>query len=247
MAVDVTGGQRSAVERPPRDFDKPFFTPLQLSVFPAENDELLSLCTKEIGANIGLGADWTIRSSSRSRTFSDTAVTGITFPAMDQGAVRSGPLKIEVSASEATPPVLASSTVSRKQKAWLVSNFRVNIPGMPSRVMHIEPVRVSTEVGDLDGDGFDEFYARIGEVAFDVPATDAAPYLEWFQLAEDGKPVYLPMSIEYYDGAKHVMTVQVEEMGIVALGPRSPLDGPGSTLRLFGKAHELKGHVTLIK
>lgn len=247
LAADVTGGQRSAVEQPPRDFDKPFYRPVELSVFPAENGELLSLCAKEIGTDVNPGPDWAISGSGRSRTLSDTVVTGITFPAMDQGSRTSGPLKVELSPSEAKEPVVASTIDGRRQKLWLTSNFRVKISGIPLRVMHIEPVRVSTEVGDLDGDGFEEFYARIGEVAFDVPRADAAPYLEWFQSAEDGNPVYLPMSIEYYDGTSHVMTVQVEQIGIVALGPRSPLDGPGSTLRLFGKAHELKGHVTLIK
>jgi hypothetical protein len=113
---------------------------------------------------------------SSTQTFVDAVITEANFPALDTASgdqvlltVRFQP-ESDVTAQGSTLKPTAISTVA--QKAWLASNFRVSIEGLPSaKVSRVESFSLKHSGGAV----------TYSNVVVLVPAADAAPWIDWRQ------------------------------------------------------------------
>ncbi len=88
--------------------------------------------------------------------------------------------------------------VRGKQKAWLCSNFRLQLGDLPcSRVNKIEAIVVKQRTADdLDHDLWPE--CTNSDLIFTIPTGDVGPFLEWFNEGKDGPEARSGM-ISYLD------------------------------------------------
>lgn len=98
-----------------------------------------------------------------------------------------------------TQQAQASNTV-KKSKSNISSNFEISLGSLPaSTVSELSDITLRRSVGDLDGDGVPEVTTRVSPISLTIPASEAAPYVEWFNAAMRGKMVPMPLHIKYMD------------------------------------------------
>lgn len=252
----VGGGQDPAGPyQSRRGYD--YYKALALEMYPAGNDSLLKMIVNDMMDPTTLGSDWDITRNdgdvARKRTFKEALITEVTLPALEMGSSNTNPLYASGTFGGANPIFVPKNegSLRLKPKKWLSSNFRLKLGDLPcSRVNKIESFTIKQAFEDLDGDGKVDEFTDMSEVAFDVPWADAAPFMEWFQMQKDGKGIALPFELDVYDGSNFVIGVRAE-LVVSALGPTDPLGldllAGSPTMKIKGRPHELKGHVTLIK
>lgn len=250
----VGGGQDPAGPyQSRRGYD--YYKALALEMYPAGNDALLKMVVNDMMDPTTLGSDWDITrydgETARKRTFSDALITEVGLPVLEQGSSSTNPLYVGGTYGGTNPIFQSTNNQRPKQKKWLSCNFRLKLGDLPcSRINKIESFTIKQAFEDLDGDGKVDEFTDMSEVAFDVPWADAAPFMEWFQMQKDGKGVALPFELDVYDGSSFVIGVRAE-LVVSALGPADPfgldLLSGSPTMKIKGRPHELKGHVTLIK
>jgi len=109
--------------------------------------------TTQSGRFVTTSADNKVRSVL---TFSDAVLTSVTFPALDATSRAAGTLTVVFDIGDALDQT-GDGTIyavpgAGKQKAWLVSNFRVTLPGLPcNRVTSVDALtwRVSGARDDI--------------------------------------------------------------------------------------------------
>jgi hypothetical protein len=130
--------------------------------------------------------DYKIRNKA---VFQDALLTEIAFPALDAASsspaaigVTFAPESVEFQAGDGSKLVPATS---RGQKAWLASNFRVEIGGLPcNRVSKVDALTWKVQTTDVPG-GQGQFSREPGEATLSnlkltISTLDAKPWLDWF-------------------------------------------------------------------
>ena len=126
-----------------------------------------------------VGADFQYKAQYY-RTFTQARLAEVAFPAFDAASKDHGYLQLRITPSttqlQAPPPGSnVGGKLGAKQKAWLVSAFKLDIPGLATqRVSRIEPFKLAlkTRPGGL---------AYFGGTRLTVTfaAVDSAPWLDW--------------------------------------------------------------------
>jgi len=127
----------------------------------------------------------TVRSS---REFKEALITEIGFPAMDASSKDTAYMTIRFAPEQTVRKKGSGATIpldSTRQKAWLPSNFRFEMKGLPtSGISKIEALTIKQTVTDGIGDERD--YAKepgkleFPNVVLTLPESDAQPWLDWF-------------------------------------------------------------------
>lgn len=143
----------------------------------------------------------------------------------------------------------AGAELAKKQKMFLPSNFRFTLGDLPcTRVNKVEALAIKQQVADLDGDGNPEVTYEPGDVVFEVPMADAAPFQEAFRSALSGQPRQLPLRIDYLDADGGTLMSVLMTCAVVSAAPSNIfLDRSDSSATLRVKAHKYIGTVTIVK
>lgn len=124
------------------------------------------------------------------REFTDALITGTTIPTLDAGSKNAAYLRVTV-APESVREMAGSGAVvksaNKAQKAWLASNFRLELGDLPGkRVSRIESFTVGQKVvGDQIGE-FRGVQKQAGTLEFPdlkvtLSAADAGPWAKWHE------------------------------------------------------------------
>jgi len=181
-------------------------------------------------------------------------VSALGIPALDASSKEAGffdifledPLRAFDGSSPATK---AEKELAKKQKAWLCSNFRIEINGHSSRVNKVEAIVIKQIAADLDGDSFPDLIAP--DITLTLDLADAGPYRQWFEGVQAGLPSTRHMSLILTDNNGQKLFTLGMEVYPAALGFENLFDelnpASDSQVQVTLRHKELTGHVTLIK
>jgi hypothetical protein len=91
---------------------------------------------------------------------------------------------------------------AKKQKMWLASNFRISLAGrsVPTPMSLGSIKDIARSLGDVDGDGVEDFSWESSDITFAVPNSDSAFFNELFKKTLAGTDdCIVPIKIDYLD------------------------------------------------
>jgi hypothetical protein len=134
-------------------------------------------------------ADYNFNVMAR-REFQDALITETSLPALDASSkepafltVKLAPELVRLSKAGGTVP----STLAAKQRPWLCSNFRLEIPGLDcARVKKIDPFRVGNKVtadnaGEERGRRLEPAAFSVSDLVITMPESSAETWRDWAQ------------------------------------------------------------------
>ena len=137
-----------------------------------------------------------------------TGITALELPALDADAKEAAYFEIEMGMQDvhfdgfAAPSSSEKYAIKNATKAWLPSNFKVNIGSSPARASKVSPITIKQM--NLD------FYGLVDEIVITIPTEDSGPYVDWYNKVAAGGSDVRPMTIEYDDAdGLPVLTVTV--------------------------------------
>jgi hypothetical protein len=214
-------------------------------LFDWVNSALNMTPTKRNGAIVT--ADFNRKEQSRLQ-FNNALISEIGFPSCDGASKDAGYLTVKC-APEFTQPLAGKGTdvpgaLGARTKAWLVSNFRLTIPGLDcSRVMKIEAFTIRQKTAqDTLGQSRD-FLKEPGKLEFPnlcvyVAEAYAGTFYAWFQdmvlKGNSGEQNERVGTLELLDPTMHgaLLTVTFQHLGLFAFAPEKAISSTEAIRRV---------------
>lgn len=152
------------------------------------------------------------------RSLKQARLTEVAFPALDGSSKDPGYLDLRLApASTELAPLpgnYAGPKVGAKQKSWLLSNFRLDIPGLATtRVSRIEPFKLSLKTSGGTS------YLGGTRLTVTFRATDAATWLDWQDGLLKGQPAERTLELVLLspDLKQPLLTLKGSGVGLLSL------------------------------
>ena len=166
-----------------------------------------------------IGADFDYKHGYQ-RSLKQARLAEVAFPALDGSSKESGYLELRLApASTELTPLPGNyygSNMGAKQKAWLLSNFRLDIPGLATKkVSRIEPFKLSLKTSGGTS------YVGGTRLTVTFAASDAATWLDWQDQLLKGQPSErtLDLAVLGPDLKKPLVTLKGTGVGLLSLAP----------------------------
>lgn len=161
------------------------------------------------------------------------SLVGIEFPGCDSDSKDSGGISMRIKSKtyqKKADQQIASKgfqEAAKKQKMWMVSNFRVSIGDLPNtRISKIDPIVFRQVVGDFDGDGSPDARYPANSWKFTLGRIDAAAYQAAFNSTLAGAPKDYLFQLDYLDEAGNMLVGLRMNAQVVGFGPTNPFADP---------------------
>lgn len=175
------------------------------------------------------------------RHFRDALITEITVPALDAASKDSAYLTVGFRGEEITMQkgdnADLKGVLNTKQKAWLCSNFRVEIGGLPcARVSKIDSFTIKQNVvddavGSMRINCIEPSQIEIPNLKLTISAADLEPWAKWFDdfviKGNNGQDKELNGAIEFLDPSmsRVLGTVNLMNVGIFSMAQQKQEKG----------------------
>ena len=166
-----------------------------------------------------VGTDYNLKAGYQ-RSLKQARLTEVAFPALDGSSKEPGYLGLRLApASTELAPLPGNyydTGVGAKQKPWLLSNFRLDIPGVATnKVSRIEPFKLSLKSAGGAS------YVGGTRLSVTFAASDAATWLDWQEQLLKGQPAERTLELALLAPNLHgaMLTLKGSGVGLLSLAP----------------------------